>query len=57
MSEKSAPFYREIGELYGYRLNVPPYATSSSSGKAVYVHISTTSQEERYSSIGNGRQE
>lgn len=44
---KECPFYREIAELYGYRPNVRPYATSSSSGKADYVRPQTKSQEEK----------
>ena len=38
---KECPFYREIAELYGYRPNVRPYATSGSSGKADYVRPQT----------------
>ena len=34
-------------EFYGYRPNVRPYATSSSSGKADYVRPQTESQEEK----------
>ena len=44
---KECPFYREIAEFYGYRPNVRPYATSSSSGKADYVRPQTESQEEK----------
>ena len=44
---KECPFYREIAEFYGYRPNVRPYATSSSSGKADYVRPETESQEEK----------
>ena len=45
---KECPFYREIAEFYGYRPNVRPYATSSSSGKADYVRPQTDeSQEEK----------
>ena len=45
--KKECPFYREIAEFYGYRPNVRPYATSSSSGKADYVRPQTASQEEK----------
>lgn len=44
---KECPFYREIAEFHGYRPDVCPYATSSSSGKAGYVRPQTKSQEEK----------
>jgi len=34
VTEKECSFYKEIAEFYGYRPNVRPYATGSSSVKA-----------------------
>ena len=45
---KKCLFYREIAEFYGYRPNVRPYATSSSSGKAV-SKISSLTQRLQFS--------
>ena len=32
---RECPFYKELSEVYGYRPNVRPYATASSSGQGV----------------------
>ncbi|XP_067030535.1 uncharacterized protein [Acropora muricata] len=44
---KECLLYKEIAEFYGYRPNVRPYATSSSSGKADYVRPKAESQQEK----------